>query len=85
MTTDRDSILDTITSPASGNVPARSGPPAWLAPAGLVLLSLVPIAAGAARLTELTSWPSAAGHEDGSSAVVGRCGHIAMTPGDRGM
>lgn len=54
MTTHRDSILDTITSPASGKVPARSGPPAWLAPAGLVLLSLVPIAAGAARLTELT-------------------------------
>lgn len=27
----------------------------WLAPTGLLLLSLIPVAAGAARLTELTS------------------------------
>jgi uncharacterized membrane protein len=41
--------------------PAPSAPPVarrrteWLAPAGLILLSLVPILAGAFRLTELTS------------------------------
>ncbi|MGV8896286.1 MAG: DUF2306 domain-containing protein [Rhodoglobus sp.] len=32
----------------------RTAGPRWLAPAGLILLSLIPILAGAARLTELT-------------------------------
>ena len=54
MNTDRGSTLSTITSSTRVQVPARRGAPGWLAPAGLVLLTLVPIAAGAARLTELT-------------------------------
>lgn len=33
---------------------ARRRRPAWLVPAGLILLSLIPVIAGAARLTELT-------------------------------
>ncbi|MBX3098650.1 MAG: DUF2306 domain-containing protein [Salinibacterium sp.] len=41
------------TSPA--RTPARTSPRGqWLAPAGLILLSLIPLLAGAARLTELT-------------------------------
>jgi hypothetical protein len=54
MNTDRASTLNTITSHTRVRVPARREAPGWLAPAGLVLLSLVPIVAGAARLTELT-------------------------------
>lgn len=34
--------------------PRRRTHPAWLAPTGLILLSLIPIVAGAVRLTELT-------------------------------
>ena len=34
--------------------PARAARAAWPAPAGLLLLSLIPVIAGAARLTELT-------------------------------
>jgi len=49
-----------LRSPSHVEAEARGRPAAkprsgWLAPAGLILLSLVPIAAGAARLTELTS------------------------------
>ena len=54
MNTDRASTLNTITSRTRVRVPAGREAPGWLAPAGLVLLSLVPIVAGAARLTELT-------------------------------
>ena len=35
-------------------IPPRRAPAPWLAPTGLILLSLIPIVAGAARLTELT-------------------------------
>jgi len=38
---------------AGGRAPKRS--PEWLVPAGLILLSLVPLAGGASRLTELAS------------------------------
>ncbi|WP_022892913.1 DUF2306 domain-containing protein [Agromyces subbeticus] len=40
-------------TPRAPSRPPR-GRPEWLAPAGLIALSLVPIAGGAARLTELT-------------------------------
>jgi hypothetical protein len=40
--------------PAKGPAAARSRRPEWLVPAGLILLSLIPVVAGAARLTELT-------------------------------
>lgn len=36
----------------------RSRHPEWLAPAGLIVLSLVPLAGGASRLTELASDPA---------------------------
>lgn len=54
MTTDRRITFDTIAPSTSVRVPARRGAPSWLAPTGLVLLTLVPIAAGAVRLGELT-------------------------------
>jgi hypothetical protein len=40
----------------------RTPRPQWLAPAGLILLSLIPILAGAARLTELTGGAAATAH-----------------------
>ncbi|WP_241987554.1 DUF2306 domain-containing protein [Cryobacterium sp. MDB2-33-2] len=40
----------------------RTPRPQWLAPAGLILLSLIPILAGAARLTELTGGSTATEH-----------------------
>lgn len=46
------SVAASVAAPAK---PAGRRRPEWLAPAGLVLLSLVPIAAGAFRLTSLTS------------------------------
>lgn len=40
----------------TAGIPAPRGPRRrWLAPTGLILLSLIPVIAGAARLTELTS------------------------------
>ncbi|WP_457100339.1 DUF2306 domain-containing protein [Microbacterium sp. P5_E9] len=41
--------------PASPDTVQRKGRPEWLAPAGLIALSLVPILAGAMRVTELAS------------------------------
>jgi hypothetical protein len=38
-----------------------SGPSKWLVPAGLIVLSLIPVLAGALRLTELTSRATARG------------------------
>jgi hypothetical protein len=43
------------TSPGPTLVRTRRTRPQWLVPAGLILLSLIPVVAGATRLTELTS------------------------------
>ena len=66
---------DRVTPRATRDSPAAAGPGAdrtrtpartrrqqWLAPAGLILLSLIPILAGAARLTELTEGAAATEH-----------------------
>jgi hypothetical protein len=41
-------------APAKAPATARRRRPEWLVPAGLIFLSLIPVIAGAARLTELT-------------------------------
>jgi len=59
---------DTVTAALPGTdrtrTPTRSRSPRgqWLAPTGLILLSLIPILAGAARLTELTGGAVATEH-----------------------
>jgi len=40
-------------TPQKAKAPARKASAAWLVPAGLILLSVIPIAAGAVRLTQL--------------------------------
>lgn len=41
-------------TPPKAKAPARTGSAAWLVPIGLILLSVIPLAGGAFRLTQLT-------------------------------
>ena len=49
--------IPALPSTSRPDLRGKSGPPQWLAPVGLILLSLIPVLAGAVRLNELMGGP----------------------------
>ena len=49
--------IPALPSTSRSSLRRASGPPQWLAPVGLIVLSLIPVLAGAVRLTELLGGP----------------------------